>query len=75
VIAVTGKRPEQTIQRAVFWHLEIRGVRDCFIPDIVVVRGGLFFGLEAGAMVSVAYGLDDALARLESWGLLRGGQA
>jgi len=26
----------------------------------------------AGAEVAVAYGLDDALARLEAWGLLRG---
>ena len=26
----------------------------------------------AGATVAVAYGLDDALARLEAWGLLRG---
>ena len=26
----------------------------------------------AGATVEVAYGLDDALARLEAWGLLRG---
>ena len=26
----------------------------------------------AGAMVEVAYGLDDALAQLEAWGLLRG---
>ena len=26
----------------------------------------------AGASVAVAYGLDDALARLEAWGLLRG---
>jgi hypothetical protein len=26
----------------------------------------------AGATVAVAYGLDDALARLEGWGLLRG---
>ena len=26
----------------------------------------------AGATVGVAYGLDDALARLEAWGLLRG---
>jgi hypothetical protein len=26
----------------------------------------------AGATVAVAYGLDDALARLEAWGLVRG---
>jgi hypothetical protein len=26
----------------------------------------------AGATVAVAYGIDDALARLEAWGLLRG---
>jgi hypothetical protein len=56
------------------------------IPDIVAVRGGRFFGLElkapggrltgaqgnAGAAVAVAYSLDDALARLELWKLLRG---
>lgn len=30
---------------------------------------------QAGAMVSVAFGLDDALAQLEGWGILRGSAA
>lgn len=61
-------------------------------PDLVIVRGGHFYGLElkaergrvsdaqtamladletAGATVAITYGLDEALATLTRWGLLR----
>jgi VRR-NUC domain-containing protein len=115
---VTRNRPEQGIQRTVFAHLAVRGVRDCFafhvpnggwrsraeaaimkglgvrsgVPDLIAIKAGHAYALElkapagrlseaqrgahaalcaAGATVAVAYDLDDALARLELWQLLR----
>jgi hypothetical protein len=116
---VSARRPEQTIQRAVFEHLAVRRVPGVFafhpanggwrsrpeaailkglgvvagVPDIILVRDGRAYALElkaqggrlsdaqrqahgalraAGAEVATAIGLDDALAQLEDWGLLKG---
>jgi hypothetical protein len=38
-------------------------------PEQQIQRAAL---VAAGATVAVAYGLDDALAQLEGWGLVRG---
>jgi hypothetical protein len=108
-------RPEDAIQRAIFQHLDVRGVRDCAafhvpnggwrsrveaaimkglgvkagVPDIIAIKNGRAYGFElkapgerltavqrdahaalseAGAIVAVACGLDDALIVLERWG-------
>ena len=113
------RRPEQTIQRAVFEHLAVRRAPGTFafhvpnggwrshaeaailkglgvvagVPDVILVCDGRVYALElksaggrlsgaqrqvhdalreAGAEVAMAVGLDEALARLGDWGLLRG---
>jgi hypothetical protein len=113
------RRPEQTIQRAVFEHLAVRRSPGTFafhvpnggwrsraeaailkglgvvagVPDVILVCDGRVYALElkaaggrlsgaqrqvhdalrdAGAEVAMAAGLDEALARLGDWGLLRG---
>src|SRR5262245_50749621 len=56
------------------------------VPDVIAVKDGRTYALElkppggrltavqnaAGATVVTSYGLDDAVAQLERWGLLRG---
>ena len=116
---MTGRHPEDDIQRAVFQHIRVRGAAGLVawhtpnggqrskaeaaifkglgvkpgVSDVVAVHEGRIFALEiktevgrptdsqlefiadmeaAGAFTCVAYGLDRALAVLESWGLLRG---
>jgi hypothetical protein len=113
------QRPEQTIQRAVFQHIDARAAPGVFafhvgnggyrkpieakilrglgvkagIPDIIAIHQGRCYGMElkpeggratpkqlqtlaaleaAGAVTCVAVGLDEALRKLESWGILRG---
>jgi hypothetical protein len=46
------------------------------VPDVIAVKDGRRYALEiklaAGAVVVTSYGLHDAVAQLERWGLLRG---
>ena len=115
---MSRRRPEQTIQRAIFEHLRWRGAANIFafhppnggwrspiegaifkslgvvsgVPDVVIIKDGRIYALElkaasghltetqretiermksAGAEVAVAYGIDEAVAQLAEWGLLR----
>ena len=51
------------------YALELKAPDGRLTPAQCEVHAAL---VAAGATVAVAYGLDDALARLEAWGLVRG---
>ena len=57
------------IKDARCYALELKGSGGRLTPVQRDVHAAL---VVAGATVAVAYGLDDALAQLEAWGLLRG---